>query len=423
MINFYSCALKNSKEKNLYRQLVESDIVDSTTIKRGKKNLISFACNDYFGLSQNLAVKKSAIAAIKKYGVGARASRYVTGNNSLYTKLEKQIARMKKCDEAIVFSSGYACAIGVIPALVGEGDLIVSDKFIHSSLIDGSKLSQAKLMRFLHNDILHARKILQENRGKFKKCIIITETVFSMDGDVGEVEELLKLAVEFDAILISDDAHGLFLNERKDGVASPVLLQDEKPSVESSRNQRKVPAVLSFRGKNLPLVSTTLNRRFEDFDFIGAEFRYLKLGTLSKSTGTLGGYASGNKILIDYLRNFAKSAIYSTALPPAILAASLTSLKIIEKKNLGKKTLENADYFCQLMNLSKPQSAIVPIIIGDNKKTLEIAKKIAKKGFLISAIRPPTVEFGKARLRITFSSEHKKNQIKKLALVLINLFK
>ena len=142
---------------------------------------------------------------------------------------------------------------------------------------------------------------------------------------------------------------------------------------------------------------------------------YLQLGTFSKAFGSLGGYIAGEKILIDYLRNFAKSAIYSTALPPAILAASLASLKIISQKKLAKKTLENAKYFCELMNLPKPQSAIIPIIIGDNKKVLEIANRVAQKGFLISAIRPPTVEPGKSRLRITFSSEHKKSDIKKLA--------
>ena len=212
MLNFYSSALKNLQEKNLYRRLVESDVVDPVTIKRGKKNLISFCSNDYFGLSQNPSVKKSAIAAINKYGIGAGASRYVTGNNSLYTKLEKQIARMKNCDAAIVFASGYSCAIGVLPALVGEGDLIVADRLIHSSLIDGAKLSGARLMRFLYNDVGSARKILEENRGKFKKCLIVTETVFSMDGDVGEVGELLKLASEFDSILASDAAHDLFLN-------------------------------------------------------------------------------------------------------------------------------------------------------------------------------------------------------------------
>jgi 8-amino-7-oxononanoate synthase len=365
VLNFYSNAIQNLKEKNLYRALVSSDVVDFVTIKRGKKNLISFCSNDYFGLSQNSQIKKSAIRAINKYGVGSGASRYVTGNNSLYKKLETQIAKLKNCDDAIVFTSGYASSIGVISALVGEGDLIVADRLIHSSLIDGVKLSGAKLIRFLHNDIVHTKNILTENRHKFKKCLIITEGTFSMDGDLGEISELLKLAKNFDAILLSDAAHDLFLEQ-------------------------------NFSATN-----------------------HLQLGTLSKAVGSLGGYVAGDKILIDYLRNFAKSAIYSTALPASVLAASLTSLKIIEKKNLGAKALKNAQFFCELMKLPKPQSAIVPIILGDNKKVLEIAKKVEQQGILISAIRPPTVEAGKARLRITFSSEHKKMQIKKLAQILL----
>lgn len=367
MKDFYVESLKKYQEQNLYRKLCESDVVGLTTVKRGRKKLISFCSNDYFSLSQHPQVKQAAIDAINKYGLGAGASRYVTGNNSLYTKLEKQIARIKNCDDAIVFSSGYASAVGVLPALVSEGDLIVADRLIHSSLIDGSKLSGAKLMRFRHNNSNHAAEILAQNRHKFKKCLIVTETVFSMDGDVAPVAELLELAKKFDAILISDDAHGLF--------------------------------------SSYPLPLTTY---------------HLILGTLSKAVGTLGGYVAGNFELIDFLRNFAKSAIYSTALPPAVLAASLTSLKIISKKNLGEKALKNAEYFCQLMQLPKPQSAIVPIILGDSKKVLQIAKKVEKNGMLISAIRPPTVEKNKARLRITFSSSHTKNQIKKLAKILTN---
>jgi 8-amino-7-oxononanoate synthase len=353
------------KEKNLYRSLVTSDATGSTTIKRGGKIFTSFCCNDYFSLSQNPAVKNAAIAAIKKYGLGGRASRYVSGNNSLYKKLEKKIARMKNCDDAVIFSSGYAAAIGAVPALVGEGDLIVADRLIHASLIAGAKLSEAKLMRFRHNDLAHCRKILAENRKNFAKCLIITETVFSMDGDVGEVPELLKLAQEFDCLFLSDDAHGLGLN----------LFEKKK-----------------IAAKN-----------------------HLQMGTFSKAAGALGGYICGDKILIDYLRNFAKSAIYSTALPPSVLAGSLASLKIISEKKLAKKILENAAYFCELLNLPKPQSAIVVMLIYNDKKTVEIAKKIAQKGFLISAIRPPTVEPGKARWRITFCAEHKKSQIKKLA--------
>ncbi len=369
-------SLQDLKEKNLYRSLVDSDVVGAVVVKREGKKYISFSANDYFGLSQNKQVKKAAIAAIKKYGFGAGASRYVTGNNSLYKKLEKEIAEFKNCEDAIVFSSGYACAIGVIPALVGEGDLIVADKLIHSSLIDGAKLSGSKLMRFLHNDLSHARKILEENRKQYKKCLIITETVFSMDGDLGDVDGLMKLAAEFDCVFLTDDAHGLW-------------------------DMIKGPGYFLTKSSLAPLS--------------------IQLGTLSKAIGAIGGYVAADKTTIDYLRNFAKSQIYSTALPPCVLAAALQSIKIIKKKNPAKKTLQNAKYFCELMNLPKPQSAIVPIIIGDSKKTLEISASVLEQGFVISAIRPPTVESGKSRLRITFSSEHKKSQIEKLVKILNSL--
>ncbi len=384
-------SLQGLKTNNLYRELVVSDVVDSMTVRRGDKKYISFASNDYFGLSQNAEVKKAAIMAIKKFGIGAAASRYVTGNNSLYTKLEKQIAQMKKAKDAIVFSSGYATAIGVLPALVGEGDLIVADKLIHSSLLDGAKLSGAKLIRFLHNDLAHAQRILAENRAKFKKCLIITETVFSMDGDVSDVGGLWKLAREFKCDLLTDDAHGLWQQ-----ITSSLALQE-------------VENIMNLTLEILP------HEILEADGFKDDEYRsYIQIGTLSKAVGTLGGYVASDKITIDYLRNFAKSQIYSTALPPSVLAASLASLKIIAKKNLAKKALENANYFCELMNLPRVESAIVVIIIGDNKKVLEIAKLVLEKGFIISAIRPPTVEAGKSRLRITFSSEHKKSDIKKL---------
>ena len=232
---------------------------------------------------------------------------------------------------------------------MGEGDLIIADKFIHACLIDGAQLSQAKFMRFDHNNLEHCKQILQENRHQYKKCLIVTETIFSMDGDVGKIAELLNLAEEFDAILLSDDAHGL--------------------------------------GQNILPHS-----------------RHLQMGTLSKAFASLGGFVVGDKILIEYLRQFARSAIYSTALPPAILASSLQALKIISKKNLAQKSIENAQYFCQLMNLPKPESSIVIIKIGDSKKTIDIAKKIAENGFLIGAIRPPTVPSGSARLRFSLSA-------------------
>jgi len=356
-------AVQNLRSKNLYRKLVQYDVVDSVILQNSSgKKLISFASNDYFGLSQNVLVKKAACDAINKYGVSSASSRYISGNNSLYAKLEKQIARMKNCEDAIVFSSGYQAAIGVIPALVGEGDLVLADKLIHSCLIDGAKLSGAKLLRFCHNDIAHCEELIKVNKNKYKSILIITESIFSMDGDVAPIAKLQQLAQKNNCLFLTDAAH--------------------------------------------------------DIDFTGlsnAKYnRHLKMGTLSKAVGGFGGYIAGEKSIINYLRNFAKSAIYTTALPPCVLAASLKSLKIISKKKLGEKVLENARYFCELMNLLQPQSAIVIIKIGDNKKVLKIKDAKKKEGLLISAIRPPTVEPQGARLRITFSSQHKKSQIKRV---------
>lgn len=363
-MNKFLSQLQNLKSQNLYRKLINTDFVADVVVKKNNRKLVCFSSNDYFSLANNFCVKMSAIFAAFRFGAGSRGSRYVCGNNSLYQKLEAQIAQMQNCDDAIVFSSGYMAAIGAIPALIGEDDLVVADKLIHSCLIDGVKLSGAKLMRFAHNDIKHARQVISDNIKKYQKILIITEEIFSMDGDRGEVVGLQELAAEFNAMLLIDGAHSLY-----DGVR------------------------------------TDLRQRC----FV------IKMGTLSKAVGSLGGYIASDKITIDYLRNSSKSVIYTTALPPFVLAASLRSLQIIAKKNFGKKVLENTKYFCELMNLPKPQSAIVVIIIGDNKKVLDIAAQLENKGFLISAIRPPTVEPNKSRLRITFSSAHKRSQIKKLA--------
>ncbi len=364
---YFEEKLNSLKSQNLHRILANTDFIGDVKVIKNNRKLICFSSNDYFSLANNFCVKISAICAALRFGVGSRGSRYVCGNNSLYQKLESKIAKMQNCEDALVFSSGYQTAIGLIPALVGENDLVVADKLIHSCLIDGVKLSGAKLMRFAHNDIKHAKQVISDNIKKYQKILIITEEIFSMDGDRGEVRALQELAQEFGAMLMIDSAHSLY--DVKSASLTP----------------------------SWPII---------------------QMGTLSKAVGSLGGYVASDKTTIDYLRNFAKSSIYTTALPPSALSASLTSLKIIEKKNLSKKTLENAEYFCKLMNLPKPQSAIVVIITYDALKTLQIANEIQEKGFLVSAIRPPTVESNKSRLRITFSSKHKKCQIEKLARVL-----
>lgn len=360
LLTFYSSQLEEIKNQKLYRSPPFYDFIDSTTVEVGSKKLISFADNDYLGLSHNAEIKRASIEAIKKFGSGGRASRYITGNNSLYQQLEREIAELKNSDDAIVFSSGYSTSIGIIPALVKSGDLIITDRLIHSSLIDGSKLSGARLMRFRHNSALHCREILNSFRKKFQKCLIISETVFSMDGDLGPIQDLLDLAQEFNCLLISDDAHGL--------------------------NTKPTPNPL-----------------------------HLQIGTFSKAYGSLGGYVAGDELLIDYLRNFSKSVIYSTSLPPSVLAASLAALKLSKKKNLAAKALLNAQKFASLMNISTPSSAIVPIIIGDIEKLLRITSQLKEKGFLVAGIRPPTVAPGKSRLRISFSAAHTATQIEELA--------
>lgn len=406
IVNNYENHLKNLREKNLYRSLKKNDLKNSCSIQSNKKKLISFASNDYLDLASNKLVKKSAINAIKKYGLGAKSSRYITGNNYLYHQLEKQLSKLKNCEDCLIFSSGYMVAIGVISALINKDDLIIADKLIHSCLIDGAKLSGAKLIRFRHNDLEHCQKILQENRQKFKNCLIISETVFSMDGDLGKIPELLKLAKKFNALLLSDDAHGFGL---------------------------------------------------KIFDSEIVDDCHLQMGTLSKSFASLGGYVAGNGIIIDYLRNFAKSQIYSTALPPAILAGASTALEIINAdlnftqtnssldlktktkndfnqssshnllsskidkkiyKSLGQKALDNANLFCDLMGFEPVKSPIVIVIVKEAKLALEIQQKLLENQIIISAIRYPTVAINSARLRISFNSNHQKNQIIKLAKLL-----
>lgn len=376
--HYFQEKLLNLKGKNLYRQPKTND-----------HQLLNFCSNDYLGLSQNQFVKNATIDAINKYGVGAQASRYVFDGNSLHQKLENKLAELKNCDSAMVLGSGYLSGVGIIPALVSKGDVIIADKLIHSSLIDGCKLSGAKLIRFKHNDIAHCELSLQTTIGnaaiRKTKCLIITETVFSMDGDLGKVDELVTLAKKYNCLILTDDAHGL-------GIIKP---------------------------------------QYQKYD------GHLQCGTLSKAVGGYGGYVCGSNLIIDYLRNFTKPAIYSTALPPAVITGNLKAVEIIVRdKKLGKKALENANYFYDILTLplkggkifgspeilggvKKPQSTIVPIIIGSADKTLAISEKLKQNGFLVSAIRPPTVEAGKSRLRITFCTNHKKSDIKKLAELII----
>ncbi len=348
------------------RELRVSERGSGVYIERDGKKLISFSCNDYLGLSAHPLVKKTAIDAIEKYGTGSGASRLVTGNNPLYQELEALLANIKNTEAALVFGSGYLANIGVIPALVGKGDLIIADKLVHASIIDGCQLSVTKLLRFSHNDVSSCESILQKHRKNYKNCLIVTDHIFSMDGDVAPVDELFVLAEKHDAWLMTDDAHGLGI-------------------IANSHNKKP----------------------------------HIQMGTLSKAVGSYGGYVCAEKSVIDYLVGEARSHVYSTALPPATIAASIAALKIImENKELCAKPLANALLFTRILGLKLAESPIVPFIIGDEDKTLQAAKELENQGFLVAAIRPPTVPNGTSRLRFAFSSLHKAEDIAKLAQVI-----
>ena len=349
-MEFIEEELKQLKDSGLYRSL--------KTIEKGKK-YINFCSNDYLGLSRHPKVKEKAIEIIREFGFGAGSSRLISGNSIIHEELEKRIAKLKKREAAIVFPTGYMANLGAITALVGEGDAVIIDRLDHASIIDACRLSKAKLQVYPHKDLAALEKILKRS-DKFKKCLIVTDTVFSMDGDIAPLAEISRLAKRFNAMFMTDDAHATGVID----LANPA-------------------------------------------DIV--------MGTLSKAIGSLGGFIAGSAKLIDYLRNKARSFIYTTALPPAACAASIAAIEIIEKE---PERIERLRMNSRLLGSETP---IIPIIIGDAGKTMEISGKLFESGIFVPGIRPPTVPEGEARLRITVTSEHTKEDIECLASLLREL--
>jgi 8-amino-7-oxononanoate synthase len=356
----------------LKRTLAETTRLDGIWLERGGKRLISFSCNDYLNLSQHPAVKAAAAAALEKYGAGAGASRLVTGNHPLYGELEARLARFKGSEACCVFGSGYLANAGIIPALVGEGDLLLIDELSHSCLWAGARLARARTVIFRHNDLAHAGTVLHRYRATHKHVLIVTDGVFSMDGDRAPLHELGELAASHDAWLMSDDAHGL-------GV-----LNDGRGSAVGARVD-------------------------------------LQMGTLSKALGSYGGYVCGSAPVIELLKTSARTLIYSTGLPPPSLAAALKALDLIEADPaLSTRPLAKARAFTEAAGLPAAQSSIVPVILGAPATALAAAKLLAEEGFLVIPIRPPTVPENTARLRLAFTAGHPDAEIARLAALIRN---
>ncbi len=343
---------------------------DGLWAERDGRRLLSFSCNDYLNLSQHPEVIAAAIKATARFGVGAGASRLVTGNHPLFAELESRLARLKGTEAACVFGSGYLANTGIIPALVGPDDLILVDELSHACIHAGAKLSGATVQRYRHGDAEHAEALLTGHRGGKKRALIATDGVFSMDGDLAPLGALSQLAQRFDAWLLSDDAHGL-------GVVGG--------------------------GRGSTFASGPVDVP-------------LQMGTLSKAVGAYGGYLCASRAVIELMQTRARTFIYSTGLPPPVVAAAIAALDVIAREPAyAALPLRKAKEFARALNLPEAQSAIVPVIVGETDAALAASDLLRDEGFLVVAIRPPTVPPGTARLRFAFTAQHPDAEIARLA--------
>lgn len=356
---------------NLRRQVVETASIDGVSVEREGRRLLAFCTNDYLNLSQHPAVKAAAVSAVQQYGAGAGASRLITGSHPLYAELERRLARLKGTEAACVFGSGYLANTGILPTLAGAGDLVLCDELSHSCIRTGASLSGADVVLFRHNDVEHVSQLLAERRARHPRAVIATEGVFSMDGDLAPLAALSAIAQRYDAWLLTDDAHGI-------GVVG-----DGRGS-----------AFAGGRAVDVPL----------------------QMGTLSKAVGGYGGYLCASGPVVALMHNRARTFIYTTGLPPGVVAAAIAALDIIENEpDYAASPLRKARLFTRLTNLPEAQSAIVPLMLGDADRTLAASRLLEQEGFLVIAIRPPTVPAGTARLRFTFSAAHADADIERLA--------
>lgn len=356
--------------KNLLRTLSPGES-SGLRITRDGRELWNFASNDYLGLSHHPAIAAAFTEGIARYGTGAAASRLVTGTSHAHTALEESISAAKHSEAALTFSSGYATALSAIPVIAGKGDFVLLDKLAHASLIDAARMSAATLRVFPHNDTEKLAKLLSTLRAKHPaaRLLVVTESVFSMDGDLCPLREILDLCEFHGAQLLLDEAHALgVLGPTGMGLAEQLGLQDRVP---------------------------------------------FQMGTLSKALGLSGGYLAASRDWIALLINRARPFIYTTAPPPALAHAALAALDLVrsaEGKALRKKLFQNINLLCE-----NHPSAILPIIIGENQAALAASAALAEKGFLAPAIRYPTVPRGTARLRITLSAGHPSEVVASLA--------
>ena len=369
--------------QGLWRKVTPYGNKGTCTSAQDQREMRNFAANDYLGLASHPAIAEAFVEGIRTYGHGATASRLICGTSPAHVALEDSIAELKASDRALLFSTGFAAAMGTIPALLQRGDFVILDKLSHACLIDAARLSGATLRVFPHSDCIKLEKILHALRaqhGSEPRIMIVTESVFSMDGDLAPLEELVRLKEKYDALLLVDEAHGFgIFGEHGAGIAEQIGLQ----------------------------------KRID-----------LQMGTLSKAAGLAGGFIASSSVVIDLLINRARSFIYSTAPPPALAHAACQALTIIrseEGKKLRQQLQNNIAQFKLGTMHDKHCTPIIPWILGSNEQALSASATLNKAGFLVPAIRYPTVPRNTARLRISLSARHTQEEIAELKLLLADM--
>ncbi len=361
------------KELGVYRKLPINEGPCEAVIKLNGKDVINLSSNNYLGFASHPRLKKAAIDAIEKYGVGAGAVRTIVGNMDIHEELDQVIAKFKHEEAAVVFQSGFACNAGVIQAITDEKDLIISDELNHASIIDGVRLSKAARAVYKHSDMVGLENILKEKRDQYKEVLIITDGVFSMDGDIAKLPEIVKLAKKYKAMTYVDDAHG-----------SGVLGKSGRGTVDHFNLHGQV-------------------------DFI--------IGTLSKAIGVVGGYVCGSNASREWLLHRGRPLLFSTAMMPSAAAAIIEAFKMLEESTeYTDKLWDNAKYFKNKLtalgfDIGHSETPITPIMVGEESKTVEFSKALLTRGVYVSGIVFPTVQKGKGRIRCMVSALHTKKQL------------
>lgn len=362
------------REAGLFRELRRVDSPQGPRVEIGGRTLLNFSSNDYLGLANHLTLKEAAIKATEKFGAGAGASRLICGSLAPFHELEEALAAFKGTEAALTFSTGYATAVGTITALLGKDDIIILDKLVHASIVDAAKLSGAKLRVFAHNDLNDLEdKLKWANQNKSaignrqSAILVVTESIFSMDGDAAPLREIVALKEKYGAWLMVDEAHatGLYGKHRR-GLAEELSVSD----------------------------------RIE-----------IQMGTLGKALGASGGYICGSRALVDFLVNRARSFIFSTAPVPAAAAAAQAGVQLVQSSEGSERATQLwtrvTEFQSAIANRQSPiLSAIIPVIVGDESAAVAAATKLREQGLFVPAIRYPTVARGAARLRVTLTAAH-----------------